>query len=124
MAAAAPEQPAPPAGGSLYDDGEFYSDEEESDGEYYEEYETDDELDWDPDRERLIRYVRKTTLNAMSAKAVKGAAEGSTAPVSAASAKPRPKPVLYKQKSIAEELDRTPAEVSKKLEDIRTRYAF
>lgn len=28
------------------------------------------------------------------------------------------------QKSIAEELDRTPAEVSKKLEDIRTRYAF
>lgn len=29
-----------------------------------------------------------------------------------------------KQKSIAEELDRTPAEVSKKLEDIRTRYAF
>ena len=30
----------------------------------------------------------------------------------------------HKQKSIAEELDRTPAEVSKKLEDIRTRYAF
>jgi splicing factor 3B subunit 3 len=29
-----------------------------------------------------------------------------------------------KQKSIAEELDRTPAEVSKKLEDLRTRYAF
>ena len=29
-----------------------------------------------------------------------------------------------KQKSIAEELDRTSAEVSKKLEDIRTRYAF
>jgi len=29
-----------------------------------------------------------------------------------------------KRKSIAEELDRTPAEVSKKLEDIRTRYAF
>jgi len=29
-----------------------------------------------------------------------------------------------KQKTIAEELDRTPAEVSKKLEDIRTRYAF
>ncbi len=29
-----------------------------------------------------------------------------------------------KKKSIAEELDRTPAEVSKKLEDIRTRYAF
>ncbi|KAK6185339.1 hypothetical protein SNE40_007593 [Patella caerulea] len=29
-----------------------------------------------------------------------------------------------KQKSMAEELDRTPAEVSKKLEDIRTRYAF
>lgn len=32
---------------------------------------------------------------------------------------------LAKQKSIAEDLDRrTPAEVSKKLEDIRTRYAF
>ncbi len=29
-----------------------------------------------------------------------------------------------KQKSVAEELDRTPSEVSKKLEDIRTRYAF
>nr|CAB3266003.1 splicing factor 3B subunit 3 [Phallusia mammillata] len=29
-----------------------------------------------------------------------------------------------KQKSVAEELDRIPAEVSKKLEDIRTRYAF
>lgn len=29
-----------------------------------------------------------------------------------------------KQKSIAGDLDRTPAEVSKKLEDIRTRYAF
>ncbi|XP_057291635.1 splicing factor 3B subunit 3-like [Hydractinia symbiolongicarpus] len=29
-----------------------------------------------------------------------------------------------KRKTIAEELDRTPAEVSKKLEDIRTRYAF
>ena len=29
-----------------------------------------------------------------------------------------------KQKSISEELDRTPADVSKKLEDIRTRYAF
>lgn len=29
-----------------------------------------------------------------------------------------------KQKNIAEELDRTPADVSKKLEDIRTRYAF
>ncbi|CAK8685237.1 splicing factor 3B subunit 3-like [Clavelina lepadiformis] len=29
-----------------------------------------------------------------------------------------------KQKSIAEELDRIPSEVSKKLEDIRTRYAF
>jgi len=29
-----------------------------------------------------------------------------------------------KKKSIAEELDRTPAEVSKKLEDIRTRFAF
>lgn len=31
---------------------------------------------------------------------------------------------LAKQKVIAEELDRTPSEVSKKLEDIRTRYAF
>lgn len=29
-----------------------------------------------------------------------------------------------KQKSIAADLERTPAEVSKKLEDIRTRYAF
>ncbi|KAL4657067.1 splicing factor 3B subunit 3 [Arapaima gigas] len=29
-----------------------------------------------------------------------------------------------KQKSVSEELDRTPPEVSKKLEDIRTRYAF
>ncbi|EDO49217.1 predicted protein [Nematostella vectensis] len=29
-----------------------------------------------------------------------------------------------KRRTIAEELDRTPAEVSKKLEDIRTRYAF
>ncbi|XP_067652800.1 splicing factor 3B subunit 3 [Haliotis asinina] len=29
-----------------------------------------------------------------------------------------------KQKSVAEELERTPSEVSKKLEDIRTRYAF
>lgn len=29
-----------------------------------------------------------------------------------------------KQKSIAEDLDRTPSEVAKKLEDIRTRYAF
>lgn len=29
-----------------------------------------------------------------------------------------------KQKSITEDLDRTPSEVSKKLEDIRTRYAF
>lgn len=29
-----------------------------------------------------------------------------------------------KQKSIAGDLERTPAEVSKKLEDIRTRYAF
>lgn len=29
-----------------------------------------------------------------------------------------------KQRSIAEELDRTPAEVAKKLEDIRTRFAF
>lgn len=31
---------------------------------------------------------------------------------------------VAKQKSIAEDLDRTPNEVSKKLEDIRTRYAF
>ncbi|XP_065348507.1 splicing factor 3B subunit 3 [Cloeon dipterum] len=31
---------------------------------------------------------------------------------------------LGKQKQIAEELDRVPSEVSKKLEDIRTRYAF
>jgi len=31
---------------------------------------------------------------------------------------------LAKQKMIASELDRTPAEVSKKLEDIRTRFAF
>lgn len=30
----------------------------------------------------------------------------------------------HRQKSVAEELDRTPPEVSKKLEDIRTRYAF
>jgi len=29
-----------------------------------------------------------------------------------------------KQKSIAEELDRTPSEVAKRLEDLRTRYAF
>lgn len=29
-----------------------------------------------------------------------------------------------KQKNVSEELDRTPPEVSKKLEDIRTRYAF
>lgn len=29
-----------------------------------------------------------------------------------------------KRRNIAEELDRTPAEVSKKLEDLRTRYAF
>jgi splicing factor 3B subunit 3 len=29
-----------------------------------------------------------------------------------------------KQKSIADDLDRTASEVSKKLEDIRTRYAF
>lgn len=29
-----------------------------------------------------------------------------------------------KQKNIAVDLDRTSAEVSKKLEDIRTRYAF
>jgi splicing factor 3B subunit 3 len=31
---------------------------------------------------------------------------------------------LGKQNSIAADLDRTPAEVSKKLEDIRTRFAF
>lgn len=31
---------------------------------------------------------------------------------------------LAKQKSIAEDFERTPAEVSKKLEDMRTRYAF
>lgn len=31
---------------------------------------------------------------------------------------------LVKQKSVAKELDKTPSEVSKKLEDIRTRYAF
>ncbi|KDR20301.1 splicing factor 3B subunit 3 [Zootermopsis nevadensis] len=31
---------------------------------------------------------------------------------------------IAKQKSIADDLDRTPSEVSKKLEDIRTRYAF
>ncbi|XP_041377174.1 splicing factor 3B subunit 3-like [Gigantopelta aegis] len=31
---------------------------------------------------------------------------------------------ISKQKSVAEELERTPSEVSKKLEDIRTRYAF
>ncbi|XP_037081343.1 splicing factor 3B subunit 3-like, partial [Pollicipes pollicipes] len=31
---------------------------------------------------------------------------------------------MAKQKSIAEDLDRTSSEVSKKLEDIRTRYAF
>ena len=31
---------------------------------------------------------------------------------------------LVKQKGIADDLDRTPAEVSKKLEDIRTRFAF
>lgn len=31
---------------------------------------------------------------------------------------------ISKQKSVSEELDRTPSEVSKKLEDIRTRYAF
>jgi splicing factor 3B subunit 3 len=29
-----------------------------------------------------------------------------------------------KQKEIADELDRTPNEVAKKLEDIRNRYAF
>lgn len=29
-----------------------------------------------------------------------------------------------KQRSIAEDLDRTPNEVAKKLEDIRTRFAF
>ena len=31
---------------------------------------------------------------------------------------------VAKQKSVSEELDRTLSEVSKKLEDIRTRYAF
>ncbi|KAK7475529.1 hypothetical protein BaRGS_00033218 [Batillaria attramentaria] len=31
---------------------------------------------------------------------------------------------ISKQRSLAEELERTPSEVSKKLEDIRTRYAF
>ncbi|XP_069113923.1 splicing factor 3B subunit 3 [Argopecten irradians] len=31
---------------------------------------------------------------------------------------------ISKQKALSEELDRTPSEVSKKLEDIRTRYAF
>lgn len=31
---------------------------------------------------------------------------------------------IAKQKSIAADLDKTPAEVSKRLEDIRTRYAF
>lgn len=31
---------------------------------------------------------------------------------------------ITKQKSIAADLDKTPAEVSKRLEDIRTRYAF
>lgn len=31
---------------------------------------------------------------------------------------------LSKQKAIADDLDKTPSEVSKKLEDIRTRYAF
>jgi len=30
----------------------------------------------------------------------------------------------HKQKSISEEMDRTPNEVAKKLEDIRTRFAF
>ena len=41
-----------------YSEGEeeYYSDEED-----YEEYMTDDELDWDPDRERLIRCVRHTS---------------------------------------------------------------
>jgi splicing factor 3B subunit 3 len=29
-----------------------------------------------------------------------------------------------RQKTVAEELDRTPIEVSKRLEDIRTRFAF
>lgn len=29
-----------------------------------------------------------------------------------------------KQKSIAEDLDKTPGEVAKKLEDMRTKYAF
>ena len=94
------EPPAAGAAGSMYDDGEFYSD-EESDGEYYEEYETDDELDWDPDRERLIRYVRKTTLNVISTKAAKSTPEAAHAAPSA-NAAPRPRPVLQKQKSIAE----------------------
>lgn len=31
---------------------------------------------------------------------------------------------IGKQKAIAAELERSPAEVSKKLEDIRTRFAF
>jgi splicing factor 3B subunit 3 len=31
---------------------------------------------------------------------------------------------LDKQKQISEDLDRQPSEVAKKLEDIRTRYAF
>ena len=31
---------------------------------------------------------------------------------------------IAKRRAIAEELDRSPAEVSKKLEDIRNRYAF
>ena len=31
---------------------------------------------------------------------------------------------VTRQKQIAEELDRTPNEVSKRLEDIRTRFAF
>jgi hypothetical protein len=35
---------------------EYYSD---SEGSYYSYTESDDELDWDPDRERLIRFVRK-----------------------------------------------------------------
>ena len=31
---------------------------------------------------------------------------------------------LHKQKAIADDLDKTPSEVAKKLEDIRTRHAF
>ncbi len=31
---------------------------------------------------------------------------------------------IAKQKTIAEELDKSPSEISKRLEDLRTRYAF